>query len=73
MAKRTKKPSNAVNKTAMVGGPLAILLGWGVGTLAAKNPSIPPDVINAGLTMLGTGLGGLVAWFAKGGRKGEAD
>lgn len=70
---RTKKASNAVTGSIVAGSPLAILTGFLISAVAAKNPSIPPEVIGAGVAAVASWGTSLMAYIKRGGRKGEAD
>lgn len=73
MATRNRRPSNAVQGSIVAGSPLAILTGYIVGAIAAKNPTIPPEVIGAGIAAAASWGTSLFAYLKRGGRKGEAE
>jgi len=69
---RVKKPSNAVTKSAALGGPAAVIGGYLAAKVALKL-GVPLDVAGSAIAVLATGFTSVVAWVARGGRKGEAD
>ncbi len=70
---REKAPSQSVSAQTAVGVPLATVVTWGAAAVHAKNPTIPVEVILAGVALLQGGLQVLIGYFTKGGRKGEVD
>lgn len=69
---RSKAPSNAVTKAAAVGTPWSILTAFATFKLAAKY-ALPVEVASAAVGMIITGIQSAAQYFARGGRKGEAE
>jgi hypothetical protein len=61
---RNRKPSRAVTGGAILGTPLAVLIGW-----AASKYAIPAEVIAAGAALAAQAT----SYVFRGGRRGEAD
>jgi len=69
---RVKRPSNAVTRSAALSAPAAILGGY-VAAEVARRWGVPVEVAGSAIAVLASGFTAIVAFFARGGRQGEAD
>lgn len=70
--KRAKKPSNSVTKGAVAGGPAAVISAYAAFRLATKY-AVPLEIASMAVGLVVQGVTSAVSYFARGGRRGEAD
>lgn len=72
MMARKKKPSRAVATGTVAGGGLTPLVLWGLSAAGVPLPGDPVAAAQLGAAAAGV-LAGVVGFFTRGGRQGEAD